>query len=66
MSDYPTKRNATRHAWKRLSKAIGPGEGRDIAADIAAIIEVEAGEIELVKSIEFALTGFNWEARDQA
>lgn len=64
--NYPETRNASRHAWRRLSKAIGPGEDKDLAADIAAIIEAEEGDIPVADSIRFALTGFNWDVREQA
>jgi hypothetical protein len=57
-SKYPQTRHATIHAWRRVSKAIGPGEARDLAADIAEIIATE-GSVEvygdLAASIEFAL-----------
>jgi len=68
MSQYPQTRNASAQAWRRVGKAIGPGEGKDLAADIAEIVKVE-GSIEeygdLAASIEFALTGFNWEGKEQ-
>ncbi len=65
-SKYPETRNASRQAWRRFSKSIGPGEVKSLAADIAAIIEAEADFNTPAASIEFALTGFNWDAKTQA
>ena len=63
-SAYPTETYAGKHAWRRVSKAIGPGEAKNLAKDIAAIIEVEKDfDTGLAPSIEFALTGFNWETK---
>jgi hypothetical protein len=67
-SEYPKVRHASAQAWRRVGKAIGPGEAKDLAADIAEIVRVE-GSVEeygdLAASIEFALSGFNWEGKKQ-
>ena len=54
------KRHASPQAWLRLRAAIGPGEARDIAEDIAAIA---GGDVDL---IEQALTETDWFSRLQA
>ena len=68
MSQYPQTRNASVQAWRRVSKAIGPGEAPALAKDIAEIVRTE-GSVEeygdLEASIEFALSGFNWEGKKQ-
>lgn len=73
MTDYPKTRNASPQAWRRFRKGIGPGEAKNLAADIEAIIEAEADwkaspetRSVRVKSIEFALTGYAWETKVQS
>ena len=63
---YPTTTNAGHHAWRRVHKAIGAGEAKNLAADIVAIIAVEINEIPatditITESIRFALEGYPWE-----
>ena len=54
------RRHATRHAWRRVRKAIAPGEARGLAADIAAVIERD-DHMSLAEAVEFALTGEPWD-----
>ena len=64
--EYPKTRNASPQAWRRLRKCLGPGEAKNLAADIAAIIEAELDTSSTAASIEFALVGFNWDTKRQA
>ncbi len=64
--EYPKTRTASPQAWRRLRKHLGPGEPKNLATDIAAIIEAEAGTSTTAASIEFALVGFNWDTKRQA
>ena len=63
---YPKTRTASPQAWRRLRKNLGSGEAEGLAADIAAIIEAEAGTASTAASIVFALVGFNWDTKKQA
>lgn len=56
----PIKRQASPQAWRRLRAAIGPGEARDLAADIAEYTGADAAEI------AFALVDLDWESKEQA
>ncbi len=67
---YPTTRNATRPAWRRLRKAIGPGEAADIATDIVAYIDADGvifgpDSADVQRSIRDALVSYPWDLKDQ-
>ncbi len=66
---YPTKTNAGRHAWRRVHKAIGAGEAKNLAADIVAYISADRPALlipGLTESIRFALEGYPWEDKERA
>lgn len=56
----PMKRQASPQAWRRLRAAIGPGEARDLAADIAEYVGADAAQI------AYALVDLDWESKEQA
>lgn len=59
------KRHASPQAWRRVRGAIGGGEARDLAADIAAVIDRD-DYMSLAEAIEFALTGEPWDRHKAA
>lgn len=72
MSYYPTVRNASPQAWRRLRKGATDSEKQAIAKDIANILVVDVAGVSevnrdsLVGTIHFALASFNWDERTQA
>jgi len=66
MTYYPTTRQASPQAWRRLRKTMTDGELRDIAFEIAAIVEAEENSNDLTQSISYALLAFPWGDQSQA
>ena len=52
-------RHASAQAWRRLRKAIGPGEVRGIAKDLASVAGGDVAEL------EYALSALPWDQRNQ-
>jgi hypothetical protein len=72
MSHYPETRAASGHAWRRLRKHTDSRERKDIAYDIAQILRADVSALadvdkaNLIGTVEFALSAFNWADKDQA
>ena len=67
---YPTHSHAGRHAWRRVQKAIGAGEAKNLAADIVAYIDADGvtfglDSADVTESIRFALEGYPWEDKER-
>lgn len=63
LEDRPADEEPVRHsspqAWRRVRRAIGPGEADDLARDIASIAGGDPG------LIEHALVAEDWDSRHQ-
>lgn len=65
MSGPVRVRYASPQAWRRVRRAIGPGEARDLAEDIAAVLVAEGARDVNADSILYALTGAPWDRYPQ-
>lgn len=71
MTHYPTHRNASRQAWKRLRRTMTESESKDIAADVYRILSADVegmsdlDEGSVKGTIVFALHDFAWETKEQ-